>query len=98
MALGWPGALGIYAGTGFKVAGCIGNLVWDWQWNGQVHWETLWAVILEWPVALELAVGMALAWPGALENAVGMARDCRLHWESVRRLPLEWPVALGLWF
>ena len=38
-----------------------------------MHWETLRAVVLEWPIALERAVGMALGWPGALEHAVGMA-------------------------
>ena len=37
VALGWPGALGIYTGIGVKVASCIGNLVWDWPWDGQAH-------------------------------------------------------------
>ena len=55
------------------IASCIGTLLWDWPWDGQVHWETLGAVVLEWPVALESAVGMALGRPGALEGAVGMA-------------------------
>ena len=64
------------------IASCIGTLLWDWPWDGQVHWETLWAVVLEWPAALESAVGMALGWPVALENAVGMA--------------LGLPVALGI--
>ena len=55
------------------IASCIGTLLGGWPWDGQVHWETLWAVVLQWPIGLESAVGMALGWPGALENAVGMA-------------------------
>ena len=55
------------------IASCIGTLLGGWPWDGQVHWETLWAVVLEWPVALESAVGMALGWPVALGICAGTA-------------------------